>query len=61
MMHYYYLNILKNYLNSNWFWHMANAEIDYNKLIAGKWQPQQARCVLPNSLKTDRNRAALRI
>jgi len=34
---------------------MANAEIDYNKLIAGKWQPQQARCVLPNSLKTEIN------
>lgn len=42
-------------LNSNWFWSIANSEIDYNKFIAGGWLPQQARSILPNSLKTEIN------
>lgn len=36
-----------------WFYAMARAERAYNNLIASKWSPQQARSVLPNSLKTE--------
>ena len=36
-----------------WFWHCAGAERDYNNLIKNGWSPQQARSVLPNSLKTE--------
>jgi thymidylate synthase (FAD) len=36
-----------------WFWHCAIAERDYRKLIDNGWNPQQARSVLPNSLKTE--------
>ena len=32
---------------------LANAEISYNNLLMLKWTPQQARSVLPNSLKTE--------
>lgn len=38
---------------SHWFWHCALAERDYNELIKHQWNPQQARSVLPNSLKTE--------
>jgi len=40
-------------INSMWFWSLANNEITYNKLIEDGWQPQQARAILPNSLKTE--------
>jgi thymidylate synthase (FAD) len=37
-----------------WFWSIALAERDYIRLLdEGKWTPQQARSVLPNSLKTE--------
>lgn len=36
-----------------WLRSMDRAEKDYNKLIANGWVPQQARSVLPNSLKTE--------
>lgn len=36
-----------------WFWHCAVCERDYFKLLEKGWQPQQARTVLPNSLKTE--------
>lgn len=36
-----------------WFWLMALAERYYQKLIEQGWTPQQARSVLPNSLKTE--------
>jgi thymidylate synthase (FAD) len=36
-----------------WFWSMATAERDYLKLLELGWTPQQARSVLPNSLKTE--------
>lgn len=36
-----------------WFNHMLWSEKTYNVLIAEGWQPQQARSVLPNSLKTE--------
>jgi len=36
-----------------WFWHMAIAERDYVRLLDEGWKPQQARSVLPNSLKTE--------
>lgn len=38
-----------------WVEQMAKSEKSYNALIAGGWQPQQARSVLPNSLKTEIN------
>jgi len=34
---------------------MNNIEVTYEKLILGGWSPQQARSVLPNSLKTEIN------
>jgi len=36
-----------------WLRAMSWAEISYNKLIGRGWVPQQARSVLPNSLKTE--------
>lgn len=36
-----------------WFWSMAIAERDYLKLINEGCTPQEARSVLPNSLKTE--------
>jgi thymidylate synthase (FAD) len=39
--------------NADWFWHISQTEHVYNKLIGEGWQPQQARSVLPNSLKTE--------
>ena len=39
-------------LEYNWFRFMLNAEHLYKELIT-KWSPQQARSVLPNSLKTE--------
>ena len=37
-----------------WLRAMSRAEIDYFRLIGfGKWSPQQARSILPNSLKTE--------
>lgn len=36
-----------------WFNAMQNAESQYNNLIRLGWEPQQARSVLPNSLKTE--------
>lgn len=38
---------------SIWFWALSVAERDYFKLIKKGWSPQQARSVLPNSLKTE--------
>ena len=38
-----------------WYLHMVECELVYNKLIAAGWQAQQARAVLPNSLKTEIN------
>lgn len=36
-----------------WFWTCAVSERDYLKLLDLGWTPQQARSVLPNSLKTE--------
>ena len=36
-----------------WFDSMLDAEAAYNIMIAEKWTPQQARSVLPNSLKAE--------
>ena len=38
-----------------WLNAMAQAEADYVRLLASHWSPQQARSVLPNSLKTEIN------
>jgi thymidylate synthase (FAD) len=37
----------------SWFWSLLNAEKTYNYLIKKGWRPEQARSVLPNSLKTE--------
>lgn len=34
-------------------WTLNNAQLHYNLLINSGWKPQQARAVLPNSLKTE--------
>lgn len=40
----------------NWIEHMASCEVCYNDCIKlHNWSPQQARSVLPNSLKTEIN------
>jgi len=41
--------------DSWWFWACATSERDYMKLLdqGQGWKPQQARSVLPNSLKTE--------
>ena len=36
-----------------WFWNQAIAERDYCNLLDCGWKPEQAREVLPNSLKTE--------
>ena len=36
-----------------WFVSMYNAEMHYQSLLNKGWSPQQARSVLPNSLKTE--------
>ena len=36
-----------------WLWSLKRAENDYNNLLLLNWKPQQARAVLPNSLKTE--------
>jgi thymidylate synthase (FAD) len=36
-----------------WFWNCANAERSYDRLLEFGWKPEQARSVLPNSLKTE--------
>ena len=40
-------------LSARWFISMENAAEDYQSLIKQGWTPQQARTVLPNSLKTE--------
>lgn len=37
----------------SWFDNMALSEIDYQNLIKNGYSPQEARAVLPNSLKTE--------
>lgn len=37
----------------DWFDTMLNSEFVYNDLIQSGWKPEQARSVLPNSLKTE--------
>ncbi len=43
----------KNEEDYTWFWSMANAEMNYKKLIDKGWTAEKARSVLPNSLKTE--------
>lgn len=42
----------------NWMWSMIESEASYNRLLKQGWSPQQARSVLPNSLKTEINVSA---
>lgn len=41
-----------------WMWTMIEAEFTYNRMLREGWTPQQARSVLPNSLKTEINMSA---
>ncbi len=38
---------------ATWFTSMLEAEATYNCLIVKSWRPEQARSILPNSLKTE--------
>lgn len=40
-------------LEAEWFLHLRDAETRYINMVENGWTPQQARSVLPNSLKTD--------
>jgi thymidylate synthase (FAD) len=40
-------------ITKEWYYSMLQSEQAYNSLIRLGWQPQQARSVLPNSLKTE--------
>ena len=40
-------------INKEWFNHMIESELTYIYLLKSGWTPQQARSVLPNSLKTE--------
>lgn len=42
-----------NEFDANWFRAMYDAETHYNYLSVLGWSPQQARTILPNSLKTE--------
>jgi len=42
-----------DYPQDAWLWAMYNSERYYQGLIEEDWTPQQARSVLPNSLKTE--------
>ena len=44
---------LKDFAETRWVNHMLDCEKTYKALIISKWSPQQARSVLPNSLKTE--------
>jgi thymidylate synthase (FAD) len=44
--------------NYMWYTHMLDSESTYNLLLKQNWTPQQARSVLPNSLKTEINVSA---
>jgi len=46
-------NICKGTVNKYWFRHMLESEFNYKLLLDKGWSPQQARSVLPNSLKTE--------
>ncbi len=39
--------------STQWYKSMQYSENSYNRLIENGWTPQQARSVLPNSLKTE--------
>ena len=42
-----------SFADTHWYRSMQYAEDTYNHLIAAGWKPEQARSVLPNSLKTE--------
>ena len=48
-----YLNAHSLWTTRTWTAAMLSAESDYISLIKKGWSPQQARSVLPNSLKTE--------
>ena len=50
--YYSFLNLTPS-VYGYWFWTMFCAERSYQNLVKEGWTPQQARSVLPNSLKTE--------
>lgn len=53
VIHNWHEYINGSYATARWLLSMAQAEDSYLNLLADGWQPQQARAVLPNSLKTE--------
>lgn len=49
----YEYHYAKNDPSKEWFYECLNAEHSYIYLIHKDWKPQEARAVLPNSLKTE--------
>lgn len=47
------LQIDRVYPQNLWFWSCRDSELAYFHLLEAGWSPQQARSVLPNSLKTE--------
>jgi thymidylate synthase (FAD) len=47
------IELVNNLQFKTWMYSMFNAELDYMKLSELGWKPEQARSVLPNSLKTE--------
>lgn len=52
---YTFITIEQNMIRPDWTWYrsMLEAERNYKDLLDFGWSPQQARSVLPNSLKTE--------
>ena len=46
-------NTHKNYADTEWILCMLDAERRYRDILSEGWLPQQARSILPNSLKTE--------
>jgi len=45
--------VLEPSTESRWMWSILGAQEDYDSLIKDGWKPEEARSVLPNSLKTE--------
>jgi thymidylate synthase (FAD) len=50
---YDYVNLEINQNDQLWMFSMLDAEASYKSFLKSGWSPQQARSVLPNSLKTE--------
>lgn len=46
-------NVIRDESQKRWWYSMLEAENNYKRLRLAGWKPEQARSVLPNSLKTE--------